>query len=157
MEVAMPLISKMQRVMEYFAERPNASITIAETQAWLDIQDSWLIRGDTRTLEQVFRVCVRHGLLRKLRSAEPTYRYDPEYRYARDQIQFTSAERLDVFTRDEFRCVRCGMGAEYGMEIRIEHIMPPKPQETEIGNAWVLCKRHKGISLMGRNKQKTTS
>ncbi len=52
----------------------------------------------------------------------------------------TASMRYEIMRRDGFRCVLCGRGAEDGVKLHVDHILPvSKGGKTEVGNLRTLC------------------
>lgn len=52
----------------------------------------------------------------------------------------TASMRYEIMRRDGFRCVLCGRGAEDGVKLHVDHILPvSKGGKTEVSNLRTLC------------------
>ena len=50
--------------------------------------------------------------------------------------------RYDVMKRDNFKCCKCGVSAEQGAKLHVDHIVPvSKGGKTTLSNLQTLCDR----------------
>lgn len=77
------------------------------------------------------------GYCRRIKDAEK-YRQSAQYQ----RSIMTDSLRYDVMKRDRFHCVICGSGAEDGVRLHVDHIVPvSKGGKTEMSNLRTLCER----------------
>ncbi len=81
------------------------------------------------------------------------YKYDPKLEHKRELEDFTPVQKEEIFKRDGYRCVICGLGLKDGVEICVDHIVPKdKGGKAEIDNGQTLCSIH---NLRKKNYKQT--
>ena len=61
----------------------------------------------------------------------------------RELEDFSSAQKAEIFKRDNYRCVVCGKGKRDGVEIHADHIRPKDlGGNATIENGQTLCAQH---------------
>lgn len=66
--------------------------------------------------------------------------YKPEYRESKDNRVISKTLRFKILFRDKFKCKKCGRGAENGIQLHIDHILPHSlGGATEENNLQTLC------------------
>ncbi len=128
-------------IKQYFLNNPNRDIPHPE------IVD-WAVAEYRRLTGEVFRdpdraICKLHqeGFLVKVRKG--VYRYDPEIAHQRELEDFTPEVREQIFARNGYRCVICGLGRADGVEIHADHIIPKDlGGRATLENGQTLCSKH---------------
>lgn len=65
-----------------------------------------------------------------------------EYHTKIERAKMTDSLRYDILKRDNYKCRICGFGAEDGVKLHVDHIIPvSKGGKTEINNLQTLCER----------------
>jgi len=71
------------------------------------------------------------------------YKYDPKFIHQRELKDFTPEEKEEIFKRDNYRCVLCGLGRNEGLEIHADHKIPKdRGGKADIHNGQTLCSIH---------------
>jgi hypothetical protein len=66
--------------------------------------------------------------------------FKPEFNEAKDSRVITKTLRFKILFRDNFKCKKCGRGAENGIQLHIDHILPYSLGGlTEENNLQTLC------------------
>ncbi len=134
-------ISQANLIMEYFKENPKREIKHPEIVDWAVAE--WKKRTDEvfRDPDRAIRKLSQQGQLIKI--SKGVYKYDPDFIKNRELEDFTSAQKEEIFKRDNFRCVVCGKGRTDGIEIQADHIKPKEfGGKAEIENGQTLCAQH---------------
>ncbi len=77
------------------------------------------------------------------KSCKRIYRYDPDNTEFKDLEDFNAQQKNEIFKRDGYRCVVCGLGPADGIEIQADHIKPKElGGRAEIENGQTLCATH---------------
>lgn len=131
----------MDLVRQYFLARPNQEISHEESKKYLE--NEWLKLTGKR-FEDSDRA-IRHlkdiGFLIKVRKG--VYKYDPEYAGKQVLYDFDDKTKKLILKRDNFKCVVCGLGAESGAELHIDHIKPRSHGGLNtLENGQTLCSAH---------------
>lgn len=128
-------------IFEYFEKRPLEDIPHAEVVDWAT--EEWKKRtGEVlRDPDRAIRKMFQNGKLIKV--SKGVYKYDPNSVENRKLEDFTPKQREEIFRRDNYRCVICGLGKEDGLEIQADHIIPKdKGGKATIENGQTLCGKH---------------
>lgn len=134
-------ISQTALVMEYYMMHPNRDIPHPEVVDW--VTDEYRNRTGKvfRDPDRAIRKLSQEGKLVKV--GKGVYKYDPDLIKNPELEDFTSAQRRQIFERDNFRCVICGKGSPDGIEIQADHIKPKDlGGEARIENGQTLCATH---------------
>ncbi len=133
--------SQSDLIMEYFKKHPKKEIKHPEIVDWA--VDEWKKRmGEVfRDPDRAIRKLSQQGQLIKI--SKGIYKYDSDFVKNRELEDFTSAQKEEIFRRDNYRCVVCGKGRADGVEIQADHIKPKElGGKAEIENGQTLCAQH---------------
>jgi 5-methylcytosine-specific restriction endonuclease McrA len=129
-------------IRRYFEEHPNVDIEHPEVVDWATAEYARLTNGRVlRDPDRAIRKLHQSGFLVKV--GKGVYRYDPELAHQRALEDFTPELREQIFERDGYRCVVCGLGRAEGVEIHADHIVPrDRGGRATLDNGQTLCARH---------------
>jgi hypothetical protein len=116
---------------------------ISHEKAKADLESAYLTIMGKRLedSDRAIRKLYGDGFLEKI--AKGQYRYNPETSGKKEFIEFTQAEKNQIFNRDGYKCVICGLGRENGVELHVDHIKPRSSGgEGIIENGQTLCGKH---------------
>ncbi len=141
-------------IRRYFEEHPNVDIEHPEVVDWATAEYARLTNGRVlRDPDRAIRKLHQSGFLIKVRKG--VYRYDPELAHQRELEDFTPELREQIFARDDYRCVVCGLGRANGVEIHADHIVPrDRGGPATLDNGQTLCARH---NFLKKNYSQTES
>jgi 5-methylcytosine-specific restriction endonuclease McrA len=56
---------------------------------------------------------------------------------------FTASQKKEIFERDGYKCVICGLGKREGIDLQVDHIRPKELDgKAVVSNGQTLCARH---------------
>jgi hypothetical protein len=128
-------------ILEYFAKHPNEDLNHDPVVDW--VTQEWLKSHSTPPRDPWRGIRTLHaaGVLIKVKKG--IYRYDPDAVVEHELQNFTSKQKEEIFKRDNYRCVVCGLGRADGMEIQADHIIPRSlGGRADIDNGQTLCATH---------------
>ena len=137
-------ISQIEFVRSYFLQRPM--VVISHAQAKSDLENAYLTVMGKRLedSDRAIRKLHGDGFLEKV--AKGKYMYNPETSGKKAFDEFTQTEKNEIFERDGYKCVVCGLGRENGLDLHIDHIKPRSlGGQGIIENGQVLCAPHNFI------------
>lgn len=139
-------------VKEYFLARPNQDISHGPVVDW--VEEKYVAVHGTKPRD-TWRAIRKHhedGLLVKVKKG--VYKYDPEVAEQGESADFTGEQKKEIFERDEYKCVICGLGEKEGVEIHADHIKPKSLGGLSIvSNGQTLCARHNFIKKQARQTE----
>jgi len=128
-------------VMEYFRAHPKQDLKHGPVVDWVEEQYLKLYRKKPRDTWRAIRRLYQEGKLIKVKKG--IYRYDPEYVRDVSLLDFPPDVKEEIFQRDNYRCVICGLGRENGVEICADHKRPLDQGGTNtVDNGQTLCTQH---------------
>jgi HNH endonuclease len=130
-----------QLILEYFQKHPNQDLEHGPVVDW--VTEQWNLDHDEppRDPWRGIRKLHQEGVL--IKDKKGVYRYDPNAVIHTNFEDFTSAQKEEIYRRDNYRCVICGLGRPDGVEIHADHIKPKdKGGRAEISNGQTLCAAH---------------
>ena len=134
-------VSQADLIMSYFKKNPNKEIKHPEVVDWSVAEYKRKTGGVLRDPDRAIRMLAQSGQLIKVRKG--VYKYDPEHISNRELHEFSSAQKSEIFKRDNYKCVVCGRGIADGVEIHVDHIKPRDfGGEATIENGQTLCAQH---------------
>jgi len=134
-------ISQTDLIQEYYMKHPNRDIPHQEAVDWLTEEYRKRTGGVFRDPDRGIRKLHEEGFLQKI--GKGVYRYDPEMVQKRELFVFNAQQREEIFERDDYRCVFCGIGRRDGVEIHVDHIVPmSRGGEATVDNGQTLCSTH---------------
>lgn len=128
-------------IMEYFEGHPNENVNHGPVVDWVSAR--WLKTHKTppRDPWRTIRKLHQDGILIKVQKG--VYRYEPTTVAKRELEDFTPIQKQQIFERDGYRCVICGLGIADGVEIHADHIRPKDlGGRAEVANGQTLCAKH---------------
>lgn len=138
-------------VMEYFRAHPKQDLKHGPVVDWVEAQYLKLYGKKPRDTWRAIRRLYQEGKLIKVKKG--IYRYDPEYVRDVSLLDFPPDVKEEIFRRDKYRCVICGLGREDGVEICADHKRPLDQGGTNtIDNGQTLYTQH---NLMKKNYSQT--
>jgi len=133
--------SQADLILDYFKRNPNRPIPHAEVVDWATAEWERLTGEKFRDPDRAIRRWHQVGHLQKV--GKGIYLYDPDAVNARQLEDFSEQLREEIFKRDNYRCVVCGLGRENGVEIQADHIIPKdKGGHATLENGQTLCASH---------------
>ncbi|MDQ7027442.1 MAG: HNH endonuclease signature motif containing protein [Anaerolineae bacterium] len=128
-------------ILEYYKAHPKQDIPHAEIVDWAVAEYKRRTDSIFRDPDRAIRKLHQNGYLVKVKKG--VYRYDPDTVHVRTLEDFTAEMREEIFRRDNYRCVICGLGRENGVEIHADHIKPKdKGGKATLENGQTLCAAH---------------
>lgn len=133
--------SQADLIVDYFKKNPNKEIKHPEVVDWSVAEYKRKTGSILRDPDRAIRMLAQSGQLIKVRKG--VYKYDPEYISSPELREFSSAQKAEIFKRDNYKCVVCGRGVADGVEIHADHIKPRDlGGEATIENGQTLCAQH---------------
>ncbi len=134
-------ITQEELVKEFYVKNPNREIQHEEAVDWITSEYTRRTGKIFRDPDRSIRKLSQSGFLIKIRKG--VYLYDPEHSENRILEDFTGSQKQEIFRRDNYRCVMCGLGRENGLEIHADHVKPKDlGGKAEISNGQTLCAIH---------------
>lgn len=138
-------------IMDYFHKYPNKNLKHGPVVDWVTEQYLEKNPDPPRDPWRAIRKLHQEGKLIKI--SKGVYRYDPDYVKEIELFDFPPKVKEDIFKRDNYKCVVCGRGRKYGVEICADHIRPKdKGGNNSFNNGQTLCTEH---NLMKKNYSQT--
>jgi hypothetical protein len=137
-------ISQVEFVKSYFMQRPLEVISHAKAKADLEAAYLTIMGKRLEDSDRAIRKLYGEGFLEKV--AKGQYMYNPETTGKIEFDEFTASEKKEVFERDGYKCVVCGLGRESGLELHVDHIKPRSlGGQGTVENGQTLCAKHNFI------------
>jgi hypothetical protein len=138
-------------IMDYFQMHPKQDLKHGPVVDWVEKQWLKLHGRKPRDPWRAIRKLHQEGKLIKVRKG--IYRYDPDQVRVVDLFDFPPNVKEEIFKRDNYRCVVCGLGKVDGVEICADHIIPRDRGGTKtVENGQTLCTKH---NLIKKNYSQT--
>lgn len=137
----MSKITQTSVIIEFFQNNPNKDI--AHPEVVDRVTSEFLKRTGKifRDPDRGIRKLHQDGYLIKI--GKGVYRYDPSFVRKRELQDFSPTVKLQIFEKDNFRCVICGKGKNEGIEIHADHIKPKDlGGKATLENGQTLCSQH---------------
>ena len=99
-------MSQADLIMEYYKKHPKREIPHPEIVDWVIVEFNKRMGKVFRDPDRAIRKLSQEGQLIKIRKG--VYKYDPDFVHNRELENFTSAQKEEIFKRDNYRCVICG-------------------------------------------------
>lgn len=137
-------ISQLDLIKEFFIKNPLRDVQHPAVVDWV-VKKYFKKTGDVfRDPDRGIRSLAQKGFLIKV--AKGIYRYDPDYVENKKLEDFNSAQKNEIFKRDDYKCVICGKGKNEGIEIHADHIKPKDlGGKATVRNGQTLCAQHNFI------------
>jgi len=140
-EVMEQEITQEELVKEFYMKNPNREIQHQEAVDWLTHEFKRRTGKVFRDPDRAIRKLSQIGFLIKIKKG--VYKYDPNHVENRSLEDFTPSQKEEIFRRDGYKCVICGLGRESGLELHADHIKPKDlGGKAEISNGQTLCSIH---------------
>ncbi len=137
--------------MEYFRAHPKQDLKHGPVVDWVEKQYLKTHGRKPRDPWRAIRKLYQKGKLIKVKRG--VYRYDPDYVHGVKLFEFPENVKEEIFKRDNYRCVVCGLGRKDGVDIHADHIVPLDRGGTNtIDNGQTLCSKH---NIMKKNYSQT--
>jgi hypothetical protein len=128
-------------LIEFFENNSNRDIKHPEVVDWVTAEFKNRTGKVFRDPDRGIRQLHQSGFLIKI--AKGIYRYDPNLVKRRDLEDFTPAQKLAIFKRDDYKCVQCGRGIKDGVELHVDHVKSKDfGGKATIDNGQTLCSQH---------------
>jgi 5-methylcytosine-specific restriction endonuclease McrA len=128
-------------ILEYFYAHPKQELQHGPVVDWATSE--WLKEHSTppRDPWRAIRSLAQSGNLIKIDKG--IYMYDPDFIQNRELEDFTPEQKAIILSRDQYKCVICGLGRDDGMELHVDHIKPKElGGKATIENGQTLCATH---------------
>jgi predicted restriction endonuclease len=134
-------MSQKKLILQYFLERPNQNIKHPDVVDWAVVEWEKQKHKKFRDPDRAIRKLHQEGVLIKVGNG--LYRYDPDSVKNKTLEDFTAEQKRQILERDDHKCAVCGLRAENGRDLHVDHIKP-KDQggKAELENGQVLCATH---------------
>ena len=136
------MATQKELILEYYVDNPDRAIPHAEVVDWATTE--WTNRTGQvfRDPDRAIRTLYSENKLIKVRNG--LYRYNPDWESElADDIPFTPAQRAEILEAGGYRCSICGVTAEEGADLQVDHIKPRSRGGTStVENGQVLCSVH---------------
>ncbi|MBU2446637.1 MAG: HNH endonuclease [Bacteroidetes bacterium] len=128
-------------IVEFFKKNPNKEMDHGPVVDWVETKYLKLYNKKPRDTWRGIRKLHQEGFLIKVKKG--IYKYDPKYVHKRELEDFTNEQKKQIFERDNYKCVVCGLGIKDGVELQIDHIKPKDfGGKATIENGQTLCAQH---------------
>lgn len=138
-------------VMDYFSKHPNKDLKHGPVVDW--VTEQWLKehKEPPRDPWRAIRMLHQKGILMKVKKG--VYRYEPGNVHEKELFEFSPEVKEQIFKRDGYKCILCGLGREDGVEICADHkTSKDKGGTNTLENGQTLCMQH---NLMKKNYSRT--
>ncbi len=134
-------ISQEQVIMKFFENNPNRDIHHPEVVDWATNFYENKYNTKFRDPDRAIRKLHQSGKLIKI--SKGIYSYNPELVKNNKISDFTAKQKAEIFKRDDYKCVKCGMGKREGEELHVDHVKPrDKGGLSTNENGQTLCAKH---------------
>lgn len=134
-------LTQIALLQEFFYKNSRRDIPTKEVVDWA--LDEWLRRTGKRFRDPDRGIRRLHQQGELVKVSKGVYRFDPDISQSLDLDNFSNAQRNQILSRDNFRCVLCGRGENEGVELHVDHIKPRKfGGKSTISNGRTLCSEH---------------
>lgn len=138
-------------IMKYFKKHPNKDLKHGPVVDWVEEQYLTLYGKKPRDPWRAIRKLHEEGKLIKVRKG--VHRYDPNHVHKVELYDFSPKVKEQIFERDDYRCILCGLGRDDGVEICADHKKPKdKGGANTVENGQTLCTKH---NLLKKNYSQT--
>jgi hypothetical protein len=128
-------------IMEYFKKHPKRDLQHGPVVDWVEEQYLKLYGKKPRDTWRQIRKFHQEGKLIKVKKG--VYRYDPDFVKNVELFDFPPDVKEEIYKRDNYRCVVCGLGRKDGVEICADHRLPKDKGGTNtVDNGQTLCMKH---------------
>lgn len=126
-------------VLEFYRNNPGRDIETPEAVDWAVSEYKKRTGKIFRDPDRQIRSLYSEGYLIKIKNG--LYRYDPKQ--IRTLENFTAAQKAEIFRRDGYKCVVCGLGEREGLSMHADHIKPrARGGVSTVENGQTLCSKH---------------
>jgi 5-methylcytosine-specific restriction endonuclease McrA len=128
-------------IMQFFMNHPNRPLKHGPVVDWVTDEYLKTHKKPPRDPWRAIRSLHQQGKLIKVEKG--VYMYDPDFVHNVELEDFTQEQKQEIFKRDNFCCVICGMGPKDGISIHADHLVPKdKGGKATIDNGQTLCSIH---------------
>ena len=128
-------------IKDFFESHPNQDFDHAPVVDWVTEQIVTAGYEPPRDIWRSVRLLHERGMLIKV--SDGVYKYDPDAEHETVLLEFPESVKQEIFKRDGYRCVICGLGSEEGITIAADHKKPKsKGGDNTLENGQTLCKQH---------------
>ncbi len=134
-------MSQHKLLQEFFINNPNRNIGTAEVVDWAVAEWQKRTGKPFRDPDRGVRKLYQTGFLMQIEKG--VYRYDPQNVNEKSLENFTPSQKKEIFKKDGYKCVICGLGKKDGVALHADHIKPrDKGGKADIKNGQTLCSQH---------------
>ena len=134
-------MSQKKLILSYYMRHPNRDIKTHKVVDWALVEWQKMTGEPLRDPDRAIRSLYSDGVL--VKKGKALYCYDPEAVKERKFREFTQQQKDEIFRRDDYSCVICGLGRAAGHEIHADHICSRQEGgESTIENGQTLCATH---------------
>lgn len=127
--------------LEYYKTHPKQPLEHGPVVDWITKQYLKDHENPPRDPWRTIRQLHQDGFLIKVKKG--VYKYDPDFILEPELEDFTQVQKEQIFERDGYRCVICGLGRKDGVTIHADHIKPKdKGGKATVSNGQTLCSTH---------------
>ena len=128
-------------IMDYFSNHPKIPLEHGPVVDWVTREYLTFNNTPPRDVWRAIRSLHQQGFLKKIKKG--VYMYDPDFIKNPDLEDFSEKQKQEIFKRDNYRCVVCGLGLKDGVELHADHIKPKDlGGKATIENGQTLCAMH---------------
>lgn len=128
-------------IVEFFKKHPNEEMQHGPVVDWVEAKYLKLYKKKPRDTWRGIRKLHQEGFLIKVEKG--IYKYDPKYVHKRELEDFTPEQKRQIFEKDGYKCVICGLGVKDGLEMHADHIVPKdRGGKATVDNGQTLCSIH---------------
>lgn len=140
-------------IKEFFEVHPNQEFDHAPVVDWVTEQVVKAGYETPRDIWRSVRLLHERGMLIKV--SDGIYKYDPDAEHETELLEFPESVKREIFIRDGYQCVICGLGREDGVTIAADHKKPKSlGGDNTLENGQTLCKQHNQLK---KNYGQTTT
>ena len=133
-------MTQKKLILAYYQTHQDRDIPHPEVVDWATAEYERRTGEKLRDPDRMIRSLHQEGLLIKVRKG--VYRYDPDGA-RREFREFTQEQKAQIFKRDGYRCVICGLGEKDGVDLHVDHIRPrDRGGKSCVENGQTLCSTH---------------
>ena len=121
-------------------------VEVHHSKSKKDLEESWFKLTGKRMEDPDRAIRTLHGQGFLQKRGKGIYLYDPDSVESKEWDEFSDAEKEEIFKRDGYKCVTCGLGRENGLELHVDHIKPRSlGGQGVVENGQTLCSKHNFI------------
>ena len=137
-------ITQLDLIRQFFKNNPNRNIPHPEIVDWLIKEWKQKTGKVFRDPDRGIRSLHEQGFLIKVKKG--VYCHNPNHIKRIKLSNFSSAQKITILKRDNYKCVICGQGKKEGFKLHVDHIKPKNlGGKSEIKNGQTLCAKYNFI------------